>query len=58
MTDICERLEPSFVVAHPMILQEAIDTIRQLRSEIDRARLWNRQLEAVVREQAIAERLG
>lgn len=58
MTDICERLEPSFVVAHPMILQEAIDMIRLLRAEIDRAHRWNRQLEAVVREQVAAELLA
>lgn len=55
MTDICDRLEPSFVVDHPMILQEAKDLILRLRAENARVNAWNRQLEIVVRDQAITE---
>jgi hypothetical protein len=57
MTDICVRLaDPAHVVAHPLVLTEALETIQRLRSECERINAWNRQLEATVREAAIAER--
>lgn len=57
MTDICARLsDPAFVGAHPLVLTEALEMIQRLRSENERINAWNRQLEASVREMALAER--
>lgn len=56
MTDICVRLaDPVFVGAHPLVLAEALEMIQRLRSENERVNAWNRQLEASVREMALAE---
>ena len=57
MTDICVRLAaPGYAMAHPFVLTEALETIQRLREENERINAWNRQLEVVVREAAIAER--
>lgn len=57
MTDICVRLaDPAHVMAHPFVLTEALETIQRLRAENERVNAWNRLLEAVARDAAIAER--
>lgn len=57
MTDICVRLaDPAYAMAHPFVLAEALETIQRLRAENERVNAWNRQLEVVVRDVAIAER--
>ena len=56
MTDIIERLEPAAVMAHPLILQEARETILRLRDENRRVLSWSQVLEDMVRADAIAER--
>jgi hypothetical protein len=57
MTDICVRLaDPAHVGAHPLVLTEAMEMIQRLRSENERVNAWNRQLEAVLRDAASAER--
>jgi hypothetical protein len=48
MTDIRDRLTYTNVLVAPMLLQEAIDTITQLRAELERERRWIRQLETCV----------
>lgn len=46
MIDIRDRLTYANVLAAPLLLQEAIDTIDHLRAELDRERRWIKQLEA------------
>jgi hypothetical protein len=43
--DIRDRLTYANVLAAPLLLQEAIDTIDHLRAELDRERRWIKQLE-------------
>jgi|LauGreDrversion4_2_1035121.scaffolds.fasta_scaffold02951_14 hypothetical protein len=45
MIDIRDRLTYANVLAAPLLLQEAIDTIDHLRAELDRERRWIKQLE-------------
>ena len=56
MTDICERLDPASVMAHPLILQEAREVILRLRDENRRVVSWNHVLQGMVEADAIAER--
>jgi len=57
VTDITVRLaDPVFVSAHPFVAREALETIKRLRADYERVNAWNRQLELVVREAALAER--
>lgn len=57
MTDICERLNPAAVMAHPLILQEAKEAILRLRDDNQRVMSWNQVLQDMVRADAIAERV-
>lgn len=57
MTDICERLNPAAVMAHPLILQEAREAILRLRDDNQRVMSWNQVLQDMVRADAIAERV-
>jgi hypothetical protein len=45
MIDIRDRLTYANVLAAPLLLQEAVDTIDHLRAELDRERRWIKQLE-------------
>lgn len=45
MIDIRDRLTYSNVLAAPLLLREAIDTIDHLRAELERERRWIKQLE-------------
>jgi hypothetical protein len=57
MTDICDRLNPASVMAHPLILQEAREAILRLRDENQRVVSWNHILQGMVRDDAISERV-
>jgi hypothetical protein len=57
MTDICDRLNPASVMAHPLILQEAREAILRLRDENHRVVSWNQMLQGMVQADAIAERV-
>lgn len=46
--DILKRLSYGEILAHPMLIQEAAETIAHLREELERERRWIRQLEACV----------
>lgn len=48
MNDITKRLTYSGVLAAPLLLQEAIDTIEHLRADLERERRWIAQLEKCV----------
>ncbi len=48
MIDIRDRLTLAGVLAAPLLLQEAIDTIDHLRAELERERRWIKQLEICV----------
>ena len=48
MTDIRDRLTYTNVLVAPLLLQEAIDTITQLRADLERERRWIKQLETCV----------
>jgi len=48
MTDIRDRLTYANVLAAPLTLQEAIDTIDHLRADLERERKWVRTLEKCV----------
>ena len=48
MIDIRDRLTLASVLAAPLLLQEAIDTIDHLRAELERERRWIKQLEICV----------
>ena len=56
MIDICDRLSPAAVMAHPLILQEAREAILRLRDENQRVVSWNHVLQNMVQADAIAER--
>lgn len=56
MTDIRDRLTLSNVLAAPLTLQEAIDTIDHLRSELDRERKWINILQMCVMDAIKEER--
>ncbi len=58
MNDICERLTPASVTAHPLILEEAKHIILRLRQDYDRVQCWNHQLQQVVAQQAAREQAG
>jgi hypothetical protein len=57
MTDICDRLNPASVMAHPLILQEAKEAILRLRDENQRVVSWNHVLQGMVQADAISERV-
>jgi hypothetical protein len=46
--DIRDRLTLASVLAAPLLLQEAIDTIDHLLAELERERRWIKQLEICV----------
>jgi hypothetical protein len=46
--DITQRLTYASVLAAPLLLQEAIDTIEHLRADLERERRWIAQLEQCV----------
>ena len=48
MKDITQRLNYSAVLAAPLLLREAIDTIEHLRADLERERRWIAQLEKCV----------
>jgi hypothetical protein len=48
MTDITERLTYGNVLAAPLLLTEAVETIQHLRADLERERRWIRQLETCV----------
>lgn len=55
MLDILERLTPAHIAEHPMALQEAIDTIKMLRADNERAERWIRILQDMLATQARAD---
>lgn len=48
MNDITKRLTYAGVLAAPLLLREAIETIEHLRADLERERRWIAQLEQCV----------
>ena len=48
MDDLLTRLTPEHVADHPLVLLEAIDTIKGLRAELARANRWINVVETAI----------